>query len=187
MTVPVSTAAGDPARAAAALERLVRDVPDFPEPGIVFKDITPLLADPAGLADVVAGLAAAGRATDGAVAVDKVVGMEARGFMLGVPVAQALGVGFVPVRKAGKLPRETHEVSYALEYGEATLALHTDGVVRRGAGARGRRRARHRRHGPATAELVERCGGPGARRRPADGAVLPRRAQRARRPAGPRR
>lgn len=112
-----------------ALERLVLDVEDFPEPGIVFKDITPLLADHDGFSAVVNALAAAGRDADGNVVVDKVVGMEARGFILAAPVALALGTGFVPVRKVGKLPRETHAVSYALEYGEATLELHRDGVV----------------------------------------------------------
>lgn len=112
-----------------ALVRLVRDVPDFPEPGIGFKDITPLLADPTAFGAVVAALAGAGRAPDGSAAVDVVVGMEARGFILGPPVAQALGVGFAPVRKAGKLPGETHSVSYALEYGEATLELHRDAVA----------------------------------------------------------
>jgi adenine phosphoribosyltransferase len=111
-----------------AIDRLVVDVPDFPEPGIVFKDITPLLADHGGLTAVVEGLAEAGRA-DGEVVVDKVVGMEARGFILAAPVALALGAGFVPVRKAGKLPRPTHAVSYALEYGEATLELHRDAVA----------------------------------------------------------
>ncbi|MFB9315146.1 adenine phosphoribosyltransferase [Nocardioides plantarum] len=112
-----------------ALHRLVRDVPDYPEPGIVFKDITPLLSDPAGFAAVVDGLAAAGRDGEGRVVVDKVVGMEARGFIVGAPVALALGVGFVPVRKAGKLPGPTHAVSYALEYGEATLEVHCDAVA----------------------------------------------------------
>ena len=121
-------------------------MPDFPEPGVVFKDITPLLADHAGFTAVVDGLAAAGRDESGATVVDKVVGMEARGFILAAPVALALGTGFVPVRKAGKLPRETHAVSYALEYGEATLELHRDGVRAGGAGAARRRRAGHRRH-----------------------------------------
>ncbi|MBB6629516.1 adenine phosphoribosyltransferase [Nocardioides sp. KIGAM211] len=115
--------------ARAALARLVLDVPDFPEPGIVFKDITPLLADHAGLTAVVAALAEAGRDAEGNVVVDKVLGMEARGFILAAPVALALGIGFVPVRKVGKLPRETHAVSYALEYGEATLELHRDAVA----------------------------------------------------------
>ena len=108
---------------------LVRDVPDFPEPGIVFKDITPLLADHTGFAAVVDALAAAGRGPDGDVVVDKVVGMESRGFILGAPVALELGVGFVPVRKAGKLPRATHAVAYGLEYGEATLEMHQDAIA----------------------------------------------------------
>lgn len=116
-------------RAVEALTRLVRDVPDFPEPGVLFKDITPLLADAEGFAAVVAGLAAAGRDAAGATAVDKVLGMEARGFILAAPVALALGVGFVPVRKAGKLPHDTHSVAYALEYGEAVLELHQDAVA----------------------------------------------------------
>ncbi|GAA1431104.1 adenine phosphoribosyltransferase [Microlunatus lacustris] len=105
------------------LASLVVDVPDFPRPGVVFKDVTPLLASAAGLAAAVDGLVAS--APTG---VDVVVGMEARGFLFGPPVALALGVGFVPVRKPGKLPRERIEVSYALEYGEETLALHADAV-----------------------------------------------------------
>lgn len=112
-----------------ALQRLVRDVPDFPEPGVVFKDITPLLADHTAFANVISALAAVGRDADGNPAVDKVVGMEARGFILAAPVALALGVGFVPVRKAGKLPGPTHAVSYSLEYGEATLEVHQDGIA----------------------------------------------------------
>jgi adenine phosphoribosyltransferase len=115
-------------QARAALRRLVLDVPDFPAPGIVFKDITPLLADPTGFAAVVDALASAGRDDDGNVVVDKVVGMEARGFILAAPVALALGVGFVPVRKAGRLPRRTHAASYSLEYGEATLEIHEDAI-----------------------------------------------------------
>jgi adenine phosphoribosyltransferase len=114
--------------AAEALAKLVVDVPDFPEPGIVFKDITPLLADHAAFTAVVEALADSGRDATGAVVVDKIVGMEARGFIVAAPVALALGVGFVPVRKSGKLPRVTHAVSYALEYGEATLELHQDGI-----------------------------------------------------------
>jgi len=107
---------------------LIADVPDFPEPGILFKDITPLLDDPVALRAVVDALAAAGRDADGKPVVDKVLGMESRGFILGAPVALALGVGFVPVRKAGKLPRATYAVSYALEYGEATLEIHQDAL-----------------------------------------------------------
>jgi adenine phosphoribosyltransferase len=105
---------------------LIRDVPDFPRPGVVFKDITPLLADPSALAAVVGALAGHGRDGAGRTVVDKVVGIEARGFILAAPVALELGVGFVPVRKQGKLPGDTHEVSYSLEYGEATLAVHRD-------------------------------------------------------------
>jgi adenine phosphoribosyltransferase len=112
-----------------AMRRLVIDVPDYPKPGIVFKDITPLLADHAAFTAVVDSLAAAGRDADGNTVVDKVVGMEARGFILAAPVALALGAGFVPVRKAGKLPRATHAVSFALEYGEATLEIHQDAVA----------------------------------------------------------
>ncbi len=117
--------------AAQALGRLVADVPDFPEPGVLFKDITPLLADPTGFATVVAALADAGRAggaAGGEVVVDKVAGMEARGFIFAAPVALALGVGFVPIRKAGKLPRPAHTVSYSLEYGEASLQVHHDAI-----------------------------------------------------------
>jgi adenine phosphoribosyltransferase len=105
------------------LASLVVDVPDFPRPGVVFKDVTPLLASARGLAAAVDAMVAAAPAR-----VDVVVGLEARGFLFGPPVALALGVGFVPVRKPGKLPRENITVSYALEYGQETLALHADAV-----------------------------------------------------------
>jgi adenine phosphoribosyltransferase len=144
--------------AKAALERLIVDVADWPEPGVVFKDITPVLADHNAFTATVTALAAPGREASGR-EVDKVVGMEARGFILAAPVALELGAGFVPVRKAGKLPRESHSVSYALEYGEATLELHKDAIA---PGERvllvddvlatGGTVA-------ATRELVERCGG----------------------------
>ena len=98
----------------------IRDVPDYPQPGVLFKDITPLLADPAAFAATVAGLA------DGYAAVDKVAGIEARGFILAAPVACTLGAGFVPVRKQGKLPAATYAESYELEYGTATIEVHTD-------------------------------------------------------------
>jgi adenine phosphoribosyltransferase len=147
------------ALALAHLDRLVVDVPDYPEPGVVFKDITPLLADHEAFGAVVGALAEPGRDASGAAVVDKVVGMEARGFILAAPVALELEAGFVPVRKAGKLPRATHGVSYALEYGEATLEVHRDAIV---PGDRvllvddvlatGGTVA-------ATRELVERCGG----------------------------
>jgi adenine phosphoribosyltransferase len=108
------------------LRSLVVDVPDFPEPGVVFKDITPMLDDPAAFAAVVEALAAAGRDENGAVVVDRVAGIEARGFILAAPVALVLGVGFVPVRKEGKLPRPAYAETYALEYGEATVEVHRD-------------------------------------------------------------
>jgi adenine phosphoribosyltransferase len=110
------------------LDELIRDIPDFPKPGVVFKDITPLLADHDGFSAVIEVLARAGRDPEGNVVVDKVVGMEARGFILAAPVALALGAGFVPVRKAGKLPADTHAVGYELEYGSATLELHQDSI-----------------------------------------------------------
>ena len=110
------------------IERLVRDIPDFPKPGVVFKDITPLLDDHAAFGAVVEALADVGR-RDGRLVVDKVVGIEARGFILAAPVALALGVGFIPVRKPGKLPAATLEVSYDLEYGSETLQIHEDAVA----------------------------------------------------------
>ncbi|MFP4148797.1 MAG: adenine phosphoribosyltransferase [Nitriliruptoraceae bacterium] len=99
------------------LDRLVRAVPDFPAPGIVFRDVTPLLADPVALGRAVEALAA----LDGHI--DAVVGIESRGFILGAPVALHTHAGFVPARKQGKLPGETIAVSFALEYGEAVLEL----------------------------------------------------------------
>lgn len=104
---------------------LVRDVPDFPKPGILFRDITPLLKDPDALAAVIEHLAApwAGR-------VDVVAGMESRGFIFGTLLAQKLGVGFIPVRKPGKLPFKTESVSYGLEYGTDTLEIHIDACER---------------------------------------------------------
>jgi adenine phosphoribosyltransferase len=101
----------------------IRDVPDYPSPGVLFKDITPLLADGPAFAAVVAALAA------GAEDVTKVAGIEARGFILAAPVAYRLGAGFVPVRKHGKLPAQTYAESYELEYGSATLEVHTDAFV----------------------------------------------------------
>jgi adenine phosphoribosyltransferase len=111
------------------LARLVIDVPDYPQPGVVFKDITPVLADHAAFTEVVEALAAPGRDASGRTVVDHVIGMEARGFILAAPVALALGAGFVPVRKVGKLPRETYAESYALEYGEATIEMHRDALA----------------------------------------------------------
>ncbi len=108
---------------------LIRDVPDFPEPGIVFKDISPLLADHRGFTAAVEALARAGRDDSGAAVVDKVAGIEARGFILAAPVALALGAGFVPVRKAGKLPGAVYSQSCVLEYGEAVLEIHQDALT----------------------------------------------------------
>ena len=103
--------------------RLVVDVPDHPRPGVVFKDITPLLADAVTFAAVVDALVASAPGP-----VDLVVGMEARGFILGAPLALGLGAGFVPVRKAGRLPRATLAGSYDLEYGSAVIEIHPDTV-----------------------------------------------------------
>ena len=103
----------------------IRDVPDYPQPGIVFKDITPLLADGDAFAAVVAALAADHEGADHE-RIDKVVGIEARGFILAAPVACRLGAGFVPVRKQGKLPATALAESFALEYGTATVEVHTD-------------------------------------------------------------
>jgi adenine phosphoribosyltransferase len=100
----------------------VRDVPDYPSPGILFKDITPLLADAAGFAAIVDAMV--GQHPAGSI--DKVVGIEARGFILAAPVAYHLGAGFVPMRKKGKLPYQTFETSYALEYATATIEVHRD-------------------------------------------------------------
>ena len=134
------------------LRLLVRDIPDYPRPGVMFKDITPLLADAETFALAVDALAA------GPLQVDKVAAIEARGFILGAPVARQLGVGFVPVRKSGKLPGPTHAQSYELEYGSETVEVHTDAfepgdrvlliddVLATGGTA------------AATAQLIHRCG-----------------------------
>jgi adenine phosphoribosyltransferase len=103
----------------------IRDVPDFPEPGILFKDITPLLADPAAFSALVDAFVAHTHLPEVG-PVDKVVGIEARGFILAAPVAYRLGAGFVPVRKRGKLPGETLEQAYLLEYGGASVEVVTD-------------------------------------------------------------
>jgi adenine phosphoribosyltransferase len=137
------------------LRSLVRDVPDFPQEGIVFKDITPLLADELAFSTVIDLIVVHfGRGN-----VDKVVGIEARGFIIASPVAYHFGAGFVPVRKKDKLPWETESAEYALEYGTATLEIHKDAVkpgervlvvddvLATGGTAK------------ATADLVERIGG----------------------------
>jgi len=137
------------------LKALVRDVPDFPQDGIVFKDITPLLADEIAFSTVIDLIVVHfGRGN-----VDKVVGIEARGFIIASPVAYHFGAGFVPVRKKDKLPWQTEAAEYSLEYGTATLEIHRDAVqaeervlivddvLATGGTAK------------ATAELVERIGG----------------------------
>ncbi len=102
----------------------IRDVPDFPKPGIVFKDITPVLADP-GLFDQAVDCFCRRFGADG---LDLVAGIEARGFLFAAPLALRLGIGLVPLRKAGKLPHRVVTECYALEYGEATLDMHADAI-----------------------------------------------------------
>src|SRR6478735_1341044 len=108
----------------AALRSLIREIPDFPEPGVSFKDITTLLADPAGFSASI-DLLAAPYVDAG---VTDVVGIEARGFVFSAPVAHALGAGLVPIRKPGKLPFDVDSISYALEYGDGTLEIHSDAL-----------------------------------------------------------
>jgi adenine phosphoribosyltransferase len=114
----VSAGAGD-------LRDHIRDIPDFPKPGIVFKDITPLLLDPASLDRAVALLAEWARPRE----IDYVLAAEARGFILGAALARELGVGFVPARKPGKLPHETISAEYILEYGVDALEMHADALA----------------------------------------------------------
>lgn len=107
------------------LRNAIRDVPDFPKPGIVFKDITPVLSDPALFKLAIQHFVqrCAGKP------VDKIAGIDARGFLFGATVAHELGIGFIPIRKKGKLPFTTISHSYALEYGEAEIEIHTDAVA----------------------------------------------------------
>ena len=107
------------------LKRLIRDVPNFPKPGIMFKDITPLLANPGGLALAVELLANPFRGRH----VDLVAGAESRGFIFGIAVAQALSCGFIPIRKPRKLPAEKISLTYQLEYGHDTLEMHRDAIA----------------------------------------------------------
>jgi adenine phosphoribosyltransferase len=107
------------------LRRYVDEIPDFPRPGIVFKDITPLLLDPAASRVALDALVDAARSREAQL----IVGIEARGLIFGAAIAQALGVGFAPVRKPGKLPREVVSVSYELEYGTDALELHADAIA----------------------------------------------------------
>jgi adenine phosphoribosyltransferase len=107
------------------LRNYIRDIPDFPKPGIVFKDITPMLLDPSSLDAAVARLAAFAQP----LSVDFVVAAEARGFILGAAIARQLGAGFVPARKPGKLPSETVSAEYVLEYGVDALEVHSDALA----------------------------------------------------------
>ncbi|NLX14222.1 MAG: adenine phosphoribosyltransferase [Phycisphaerales bacterium] len=109
---------------AAVLDRMIRDIPDFPKPGILFRDITPLLQDPAGLSLAVEFLTQPFRDKH----IDVVVGAESRGFIFGTAVARNLSAGFVPVRKPGKLPAAKRSVTYDLEYGTDTLEIHADAI-----------------------------------------------------------
>lgn len=111
------------------LEAFIRDIPDFPQPGVLFKDITPLLADRRAFCRVIDAIVHHFVPADA----DRVLGIEARGFIVAAPIAYRLGAGFVPARKRGKLPAETSTVSYELEYGVEELEIHTDAI---GAGNR---------------------------------------------------
>ncbi len=111
-------------RAVDRLRSLIADVPDFPKPGILYKDFTPLLADPGALALAVELMCNPFRGRG----IDMVLGAESRGFIFGIAIAQSLSAGFVPVRKPGKLPRTVHGVDYALEYGTDRLEMHADAV-----------------------------------------------------------
>ena len=106
-------------------ESLIVDIPDYPEPGVIFKDITPLLADPAGFSAIIDAIADHFKDAG----VTKVIGAEARGFMIGAPVAYRLGAGFVPARKPGKLPRDVIGEKYTLEYGTNELQIHADALT----------------------------------------------------------
>lgn len=108
-----------------SIESKIRAVPDYPKKGIMFRDITTLLKDSVGLKDTLDSFVARYKT----MAIDKVAGIESRGFILGAPLAYLLGVGFVPVRKTGKLPAETVGVDYQLEYGSDRLEMHTDSLV----------------------------------------------------------
>ncbi len=104
---------------------LVRDIPDFPKSGILFKDITPILGSPEAFQEVIAKLTEYAAS----LAADLIAGVESRGFLLGAPVALALGLGFIPLRKAGKLPSQTEREEYELEYGTAIIEIHRDAIL----------------------------------------------------------
>ncbi len=106
------------------LNAMIRNIPDFPQPGVMFKDITPILQDPRGLRDAVDAMLEPFRDKG----IDVIVGLESRGFLFGAPMAYVMGLGFVMVRKVGKLPGEKIHIAYDLEYGSNTLELHTDAI-----------------------------------------------------------
>lgn len=108
----------------ALMKQLIRDVPDFPAPGVMFRDITPILQDAKAFREVIDSMVEC----VAPMKPDVIVGIESRGFILGAPIALKLGVGFVPVRKAGKLPAETVRAEYALEYGTSAVEMHRDGI-----------------------------------------------------------
>ena len=108
------------------LKSLIRDIPDFPKPGILFRDVTTLLSDPAGLRYTIDLLAQ--KCSEIELQVDYIIGMESRGFIFGAPVAYKLGAGFIPVRKKGKLPAAVDSIEYQLEYGTDTLEVHQDAL-----------------------------------------------------------
>jgi adenine phosphoribosyltransferase len=107
------------------LKHIIRDIPDFPEKGVIFRDITPLLNNPDAFEEVIDRLT---EETEG-LAIDRIVGVESRGFIFGTPLAMRLGVGFVPARKPGKLPAEIVREEYSLEYGTAAIEIHKDAIT----------------------------------------------------------
>ena len=126
MEVPVTRYFDAKAMSELDLKKYIRDIPDFPEPGILFRDITPLLASPEAFDHTIASLAKRCDEAD----FDVLVAVESRGFIFGAPLARELNKPLVPVRKAGKLPTDTHSVEYDLEYGSNVLEIHADGIAR---------------------------------------------------------
>ena len=124
-TEPVNVGIMGDVEARMELKDFIRDIPDFPKPGIIFKDITPLLRDPAAFREAVQRMAEPLKGRS----IDAVVVVEARGFLFGAALAYELGIPLVPARKSGKLPYDVISVTYSLEYGEDTLEMHTDGVM----------------------------------------------------------
>lgn len=105
-------------------KKLIRDVPEFPSPGVIFRDITPILQDPSAFREIIVSMAECVRP----MRPDVIVGIESRGFVFGAPIALEMGIGFVPVRKKGKLPWETVQAEYSLEYGKSIVEMHRDAI-----------------------------------------------------------